>query len=106
MEVHKSEIMFKKFNVLNIKHFHKEGEGDKKGLIKYVEALNPSAIIIDWCYSKHSDVANVLTKSGIVAEMWLKYERTCIVGMSGKGWIDLDDKQTSALREITKIWII
>ena len=91
-----------RFNVLDIKHFHKEGEGDKEGLIEHVRALNPSAIIIDWSYSKNADVANVLTKSGIVAEMWLKCERTCIVGMSGKGWIDLDDKQTIALRDIIK----
>ena len=89
-----------RFNVLNIKYFHEEGEGDKEGLIKYVRALNPSAIIIDWCYSRHADVANVLTKSGIVSEMWLKYERTCIVGTSGKGWIDLDDKQSTVLHEI------
>ena len=87
-----------KFNILNIKFFHQNANG----LLDYVEQLNPSAIILDWCFAKNGDVANLLTKSGIVAKMWLRFERTSIVGMTGKGFIELSKEQTETLRDVAK----
>ena len=45
---------FIQFNVLNIKHFQKNG----KGLVKYVRDFDPSAIIIDWCFSPKTGMSH------------------------------------------------
>ena len=79
-----------KYNVLDIKHFHRNEEG----LIKYVRAFGPNAIVLDWCFAKDGDVAKILCKSGILSELWLKHERTSMVGISDGRWINLDSEQT------------
>ena len=73
-----------KFNVLYIKHFHQKSQA----LLDFVEELDPSAIILDWCFTKNGDVANLLTKAGVVSRMWMSFERTSIVGMTGNGFIE------------------
>ena len=83
------------FHVLNIKHFVNK----KDAFVAHVKMYKPHAIIIDWCYSKDGDVANVLMASGILSEMRLTFERTSIVGMSNT-WISLDDKQKDVLAEV------
>ena len=87
-----------KFNVLNIKHFYKNGPG----LLSYVKSFKPSAIIIDWHCSQDNDVANLLHKSGTLAEIWVQYERTSVVGMNNTKWVDLDKRQTTFLRTVAK----
>ena len=88
-----------KFNVLYIKHFHQKSQA----LLDFVEELGPSAIILDWCFTKNGDVANLLTKAGIVSRMWLIFERTSIVGMTGNGLIELSNQQTEALRDMVRL---
>ena len=88
-----------KFNILNIHHFNKNG----KGLLAFIEELGPSAIIVDWCYAKNGDVANLLTRAGIIARMWLRFERTSIVGLTGNGFLALDKKQTKTLRDVAEL---
>ncbi len=44
-----------KFNVVNIKHFF----NNKVGFLNHVKAFNPTAIVIERCYSKDGDVANL-----------------------------------------------
>ena len=83
-----------KFLVLNIKHFQIDR---KEELVDYVKDYNPQAVIIDWCYSKDGDVANVLTTSGQsvnhlcspLSEMHSHLERTCMEHVCGKNnsWI-------------------
>ena len=48
-------------NALDIKHFHK----NEKGLVEYVRAFAPNAIVLDWCFTKDGDVAKILCKSRI-----------------------------------------
>lgn len=87
-----------KFLVLNIKHFcNKENE-----FIDFVRKYDPHAIIIDWSYSKDSDVANVLCSSGIVPEMRLTFERTALIGTNDM-WVKLDNKQREALNHVADI---
>ena len=85
-----------KCNVLDIQHFHK----DEKGLIAYVRTFAPTAIVLGWCYTKNGDVANILCKTGILAELWLKHERTSMV--SNGRWINLDKEQTQYLHEVSE----
>ena len=85
-----------KCNVLDIQHFHK----DEKGLITYIRTFVPTAIVLGWCYTKNGDVANTLYKTGILAELWLRHERTSMVS-NGK-WINLDKEQTHYLHEVSK----
>ena len=84
---------------MNIEHFHKNGDG----LLAFIDDLGPSAIIVDWCYAKNGDVANLLTQAGIIARMWLRFERTSIVGLTGNGFVALDTKQTETLRDVVKL---
>ena len=88
-----------KFNVLYIKHFHLKPQA----LLDFVEKLNPSAIILDWCFTKNGDVANLLTKAGIVSRMWMRFERTSIVGMTGNGFIELSNQQKEILRDVVRL---
>ena len=81
-----------RFNVLDIRYFHK----DETGLIKYIRAFNPNAIVLDWCYTKGGDVANVLCRSGILTELWLKHERTSMGGLN---------MLTSMLSQRPKRWL-
>merc|ERR1712110_1022118 len=85
-----------KYNVLDIKHFNM----DEQGLINYVRTFGPNAIVLDWCYAKTGDVSNVLCRSGILSEMWLKHERTSMVGITDGKWISLDTEQTQYLHEV------
>ena len=87
-----------KYNALDIKHFHKNEEG----LIEYVRAFDPNAIVLDWCFTKDGDVAKILCKSGILSELWLKHERTSMVGITDGRWISLDQEQTQYLKEGSK----
>ena len=87
-----------KFNVLNIKYFYE----DENGLLNYVSDLYPMAIILSWVHIKNNDVAKLLIKTGIVAQMSLQCERTAILGMSGETWINLDKEQTGYLRNVAK----
>ena len=87
-----------KFNALDIQRFHK----NEKGLIDYVRAFDPNAIVLDWCFAKDGDVANVLCKSGILAELWLQHEKTSMVGITDGKWINLDIEQTKYLHEVAK----
>ena len=87
-----------KYNVLDIKHFHR----DEEGLIKYVRAFGPNAIVLDWCFAKDGDVAKILCKSGILSELWLKHERTSMVGITDGRWINLDSEQTQYLHDVSK----
>ena len=88
-----------KFNVLDIQHYHK----DEKGLITYVRTFAPTAIVLGWCYTKYGDVANILCKSGILAELWLKHERTSMVGFGNGKLINLDTEQTKYLHDVSKM---
>ena len=81
-----------KFNALDIKHFHR----DEEGLIEYVRAFGPNAIVLDWCYTKGGDVANVLCRSGILTELLLKHERTSMGGLN---------MLTSMLSQRPKRWL-
>ena len=86
-----------KFHVLNIKHFH----NNKKEFLMYVKEYNPTAVVIDWCYSKDGDVANVLCTSGVLSEMWLSAERNLIVGVNEQ-WIKLGKEQKQLLDQVSR----
>lgn len=84
-----------KFLVLNIKHF----QNNEAGFLTYVKKYHPHAIVIDWCFSKGGDVANILITSGILAEMWLTLERTSIVGFQNT-FINLSTQQREVLNSV------
>ena len=87
-----------KFNAIDIKYFH----DDEKGLIEYVRMLRPNAIVLDWSYSKDGDVARVLSKSGILAELVLRGDLISYPGINGGKWVNLDVEQTRYLHEVVK----
>ena len=78
--------------IINIKHFQK----NQQGFLNHVKAFNPTAIVIDLCYSKDGDVANLLQSSGILSDMWLSAERNLILGVNDQ-WIKLGKEQKQVI---------
>ena len=50
----------------------------------------------------HSQGCGACSKSGILSELWLKHERTSMVGITDGKWINLDQEQTQYLHEVSK----
>ena len=60
--------------------FYMDRETGAKALISYVEACQPTAIVINWCYTKGGNMARLLYKSGICGQMILENERVLLTG--------------------------
>ena len=79
--------------IANLGHFY----GDPKALVQYVKDCDPSAIILNFCYSENSDSRWLLQRSGLLAKVFLKNER---VLLTGNRTIQLDLEQEALLNEV------
>ena len=84
-----------KVEILNIAQFHQ----DPNGLVRFVRSCEPTAIVVNWCYTQDGDVHKLLTKSGICSQLLLGNER---VILTGNTCIAMDDIQSACLKKRLK----
>jgi len=83
-----------KFNVLNIKEFYKEGEGDADGLMKFIHEFKPTVLMISWCFSTTCDLAMMLRREGVFGTMFATFDLRTI---TGNPKAELSDQQRGVL---------
>ena len=85
-----------KVEILNMAEFHK----DSQGLVRFVRSCQPTAIVVNWCYSQDGDVHKLLTKTGICSQLLLGDERVLLTGNIA---IAMDDDQSDCLKKAARI---
>jgi len=85
-----------KFDVLNLAHFYQ----NKEGLVDYVKQYKPTTIVLDYCHTRDSEVANVLTESGILSRMFVEHDRTYIIGANDR-WVEMDKEQENLIDKVS-----
>jgi hypothetical protein len=89
-----------KFNVLDIAEFHKEGEGDGDGLMKFIRDFKPTVLMISWCFSTTCDLAMLLRREGVFGTMFATYDLRTITGDPNA---ELSDQQKEVLENYREV---
>ena len=89
-----------KFNVLNIAEFHKEGEGDGKGLMEFIRDFKPTVLMLSWCFSTTCDLAMMLRREGVFGTMFATFDLRAI---TGNPKAELSDQQREVLENYREV---
>ena len=81
-----------KFNVLDIADFHKEGEGDADGIMRFIRDFKPT--VISWCFSTTCDLAMMLRSEGVFGTMFAAHDLRTI---TNNPRAELSDQQKEVL---------
>ena len=79
--------------IANLGYFYK----DPDSLVMFIKNCDPSAIILNWCRSEHSDSRLLLQRVGLLAKVYLNNER---VLLTGNKTIRLDEHQEKLINEM------
>ena len=79
--------------IANMGYFYK----DPDSLVKFIKKCDPSAIILNWCFSENSDSRWLLQRAGLLAKLYLNNER---VLLTGNKTVRLDKDQEALINEM------
>ena len=82
-----------KVEIANLGYFYK----DPDSLVRFIKNCDPSAIILNWCFSEKSYSCKILERSGLLAKIFLDNER---VLLTGRMTIRLDKYQEALINEM------
>ena len=79
--------------IVNIGYFYR----DPDSLVRFIKNCDPSAIILNWCWSENSESRLLLQRAGLLAKLYLNDER---VLLTGNKTIRLDENQEALINEM------
>ena len=87
--------------VLNVANFVGASEhGGSENLVRTIQDCDPTAVVVNWCYSKDSFTTRLLTATGLFSKFALRNERILLTGNKN---IQIDEDQSQFLSKAAKL---